>query len=375
MRILFLGNANNPLILNLATELKRADATLIIDIIAVNESAGESAINTFNKIWITGTPQGFWNRKGLKTFWMLRRFRGVLKSVDVKYDFLHMFFLHVGFSGSVDILQRLAKKRIISVFGSELYRSPEVVIRKLRSLVAISDHVTAANPDTLRDFRKRFGYPEGKTSICRFGLQPLRSIDAMKDVSKESHKAAIGIAPETFLITCGYNASAGQQHEAMINSISAVKECLPDPYLLLFPVAMGGTATYISELENKLKAANLNYKFIREFLPDSELAHLRCATDIMIQIQITDQLAGAMQEHLYAGNVVITGAWLPYSVLDERGIVWWKTERVDMLRETFTSVIREYKSNALRTRDNAGVIRDLSSWEQNIPIWYSLYQG
>ncbi len=374
MRILFLGNANNPLILNLAAELKRADTTLVIDIIAVNDNAGEAAQKTFNKIWVTGSPQGFWNRKGLKTLWMIRRFRNVLKSVDEQYDFLHMFFLHVGFSGSTDLLQRMARKRIISVFGSELYRSPEVVIRKLRSLVAIADHVTAANPDTLRDFRKRFGYPEGKTSICRFGLQPLRSIDAMKDISKESHKAAIGVAPETFLITCGYNASAGQQHDAMINAIAAVKELLPVPYLLLFPVAMGGTASYVSELENKLKSANLNYKFIREFLPDTELAHLRCATDIMIQIQITDQLAGAMQEHLYAGNVVITGAWLPYAVLDEGGIVWWKTESPEKLRVILAEVLKNYNEYIGLTSRNRVVISSLSSWAETIEHWCHLYR-
>jgi len=373
MRILFLGNANNPLILNLAAELKRTDTTLLIDIIAVNDNAGEAAHRTFNKIWITGSPQGFWNRKGLKTLWMIRRFRTVLKSVDEQYDFLHMFFLHVGFSGSTDLLQRIARKRIISVFGSELYRSPEVVIRKLRSLVAIADHVTAANPDTLRDFRKRFVYPEDKTSICRFGLQPLRSIDAMKDVSKESHKAAIGIAPETFLITCGYNASAGQQHYAMINAITAVKELLPDPYLLLFPVAMGGTATYISELENKLKSANLNYKFIREYLPDNELAHLRCATDIMIQIQITDQLAGAMQEHLYAGNVVITGAWLPYAVLEEGGIVWWKTNSPENLGSSLAEVLKNYHEYNGLSSKNRAIIGSLSSWAETIASWRNLY--
>lgn len=374
MRILFLGNANNPLILHLAAELKRTDSSLTIDIIAVNESAGESARKVFGRIWVTGTPTGFWNRKGLKTLWMIKRFRKVLKSVDVKYDFLHMFFLHVGFTGSVDILQRIARKRIISVFGSELYRSPEVVIRKLKSLVAIADHVTAANPDTLRDFRKRFGYPENQTSICRFGLQPLRSIDTMKDVSKEVHKNAIGISPETFLITCGYNASAGQQHDAIINAIAGCKALLPDPYLLLFPVAMGGSDAYISQLENKLKSAQLNYKFIREFLPDDQLAHLRCGTDVMIQIQITDQLAGAMQEHLYAGNVVITGSWLPYAVLDEGGIVYWKTESPENLQSTLSSVLRNYSGNMLLTKGNAGVIGKLSSWEQNIPFWYGLYR-
>jgi hypothetical protein len=374
MRILFLGNANNPLILHLATELKRADSSLNIDIIAVNESAGEAARSVFDRIWVTGTPSGFWNRRGLKTLWMIRRYRKVLKSVDVKYDFLHMFFLHVGFSGSTDLLQRIARKRIISVFGSELYRSPEVVIRKLRSLVAIADHVTAANPDTLRDFRKRFAYPESKTSICRFGLQPLRSIDAMTDVSNEAHKAAIGISPETFLITCGYNASAGQQHEAIIKAISGLKKMLPAEYMLLFPVAMGGSDSYISELENKLKAAQLNYKFIRDFLPESDLAHLRCATDIMIQIQITDQLAGAMQEHLYAGNVVITGAWLPYAVLDEGGIVYWKTESPEKLGDTLADVLQQYATFKLRTNGNAGVIGNLSSWERCLTHWHALYR-
>jgi hypothetical protein len=374
MKILFLGNANNPLILNLAAELKRADTSLVIDIIAVNDTAGEAAKKTFDKIWVTGSPRGLWNKKGLKTLWMIRRFRKVLKSVEEKYDFLHMFFMHVGFSGSVDILQRIAQKKIISVFGSELYRSPDVVIHKLKSLVAIADHVTAANPDTLVDFRKRFQYPQDKTSVCRFGLQPLRYIEKLKDVSKSEHKKASGFDPDSFVITCGYNASPGQQHLSIIAALKNLKSQLPENYILLFPMAMGGRAEYIAEIEDAVKAAGFNYRFIRNFLADEDLAHLRCATDIMIQIQITDQLAGAMQEHLFAGNVVITGSWLPYKVLDDSGIIYWKTESAERLALTLMDVLTQYSEYSNLISGNSSIIGKLSSWPETIKNWSVLYR-
>jgi hypothetical protein len=364
MKILFLGNANNPLILNLAAELKRADSSITIDIIAVNESAGEAAVNTFNRIWITGTPSGLWNRKILKTIWMMRRFRNVLKSVDTTYDFLHMFFMHVGFSGSADILQRIARRRIVSVFGSELYRSPDVVIRKLKSLVAIADHVTAANPDTLVDFIKRFQYPQEKTSVCRFGLQPLRYIEKLKGVTKSEHKKASGFDPDSFVITCGYNASPGQQHHSIIAALKNLKSQLPEKYILLFPMAM----------EDAVKAAGLTYRFTRNFLPDEDLAYMRCATDVMIQIQITDQLAGAMQEHLYAGNVVVTGSWLPYKVLDDSGIVYWKTESAERLTATLADVLAHYSEYLSQIGGNSSVIGKLSSWPETIKNWSGLYR-
>ncbi len=49
----------------------------------------------------------------------------------------------------------------------------------------------------------------------------------------------------------------------------------------------------------------------------------------MIQLQATDSFSSSMRETLYAGNIVITGDWLPYGTLDEKGVFMLKVSSVE----------------------------------------------
>lgn len=373
MKILFLGNGNNPLLVHLAGRIRQSRPDISIDIVSEAAITNHSSSTAFGKVYEIPKRTGLWNKPILKTLWMIRNFRATLDMVEREYDYVHMFFLHIGYSKSLDILQRIAPRMIISIFGSELYRSPEMVLNRLQVLVNAAEKVTAANEMTLRDFRKRFGVSESKTQICRFGLAPLDAIMKIARVSKEAHLKRVGLPTDAFVITCGYNASPGQQHELIIDSLARVKSQLPANYLLVFPVAMGGNEERINMIESKLKSAGLKHKFIRNFLPDEELAHFRCATDVMIQIQRTDQLSGAMQEHLFAGSVVITGDWLPYSVLDNAGIIYEKIANPSEVGEKVLDVCNKIPDLKSKLEMNKDIIWSLSSWEKCTDSWIALY--
>lgn len=374
MKILFLGNGNNPLLVHLAARIKVQRPDISIDIVSEATITNRTNAAVFGKVYEIPTRTGLWNKPILKTLWMIRNFRSTLNTVDGKYDVIHMFFLHIGYSKSIDILQKLAPRLILSIFGSELYRSPELVLKRLQNLVNASQLVTAANESTLSDFKNRFGVSEDRTRICRFGLAPLDTIKKVAHLSREEHRKKAGLPVDAFIITCGYNASPGQQHEAIIDSLARVKSQLPANYLLVFPVAMGGNEERINMIEAKLKSVGFNHKFIRNFLPENDLAHFRCATDVMIQIQKTDQLSGAMQEHLFAGCAVITGSWLPYSVFDAAGVVYRKVNNPIEVGEKTAEVCRTYTDLKSRLHVNEGIIWNLSSWEKCADSWISLYK-
>ena len=108
-------------------------------------------------------------------------------------------------------------------------------------------------------------------------------------------------------------------------------------------------------------------------MSDEDLARLRCATDIMVQVQPTDQLAGAMQEHLFAGSVVITGDWLPYGVLRDAGVRFWTVPDRAALTGSLRECLEELSVRQAQCVGNAVPIRGLSSWSHTAPQWSALY--
>jgi glycosyltransferase involved in cell wall biosynthesis len=106
---------------------------------------------------------------------------------------------------------------------------------------------------------------------------------------------------------------------------------------------------------------------------DREVAFLRLSSDIMIQVQNTDSFSSSMREHLYAGNVVITGDWLPYETLDKKGCFMLKVSDVDLVGEKLVYAINNLDSLKKRCQGNPEIIWELSSWENNIDSWCNLY--
>jgi hypothetical protein len=117
----------------------------------------------------------------------------------------------------------------------------------------------------------------------------------------------------------------------------------------------------------------LQHRVITDLMSDMDLARLRCATDIMVQVQPTDQLSGAMQEHLHAGSVVITGAWLPYGVLSDAGVRFWTINDRAGLAKELEACISELSDREAACVGNDAPIRALSSWSQTAPQWSALY--
>jgi len=159
----------------------------------------------------------------------------------------------------------------------------------------------------------------------------------------------------------------------IIAAVRALPEEQRDRVFLVVPMTMGGDAAYIGEVKAACVASGLEHRVITGLMSDEELARLRCATDIMVQIQPTDQLSGAMQEHLFAGSLVITGAWLPYDVFREAGVRFWTVRDHTELGSAITRCLKELDGRRAECLGNADPIMRLSGWANNAPVWSALY--
>jgi len=212
-----------------------------------------------------------------------------------------------------------------------------------------------------------------KLRICRFGLAPLEVLRKL-DLNKMECRKHLELPEDSLILTVGYNNSPAQQHIEILNSIQKRRREVPENLFLVFPMTYGATDKYRKTVRKHLEQHGFRYKIFDKFMPDEEMAMLRRASDLMIQVQITDQFSGSMQEHLYTENVVITGDWLPYGTLDEKGIFMLKVSSVEEVGEKLVYALNNLDSLKEKCKKNPEIIWELSSWEKNIHSWIDMYE-
>ena len=103
-----------------------------------------------------------------------------------------------------------------------------------------------------------------------------------------------------------------------------------------------------------------------------DIARLRIACDIVINVQTTDSLSASIQEHLMAGARLIVGDWLPYGIFERIGA---DIRRVDT-RAAITEALEANISRKPAARTACSqAIYDRSSWDSCIGQWMDLYRG
>ncbi len=130
---------------------------------------------------------------------------------------------------------------------------------------------------------------------------------------------------------------------------------------------------YSESIIEVFQGSGIEHKILSTYLTDNEVAHLRNASDIMIQLQPTDQLSGAMQEHMFAENVVITGSWLPYQVLEDEGVYFRKVDTIPQINNDLLYCLKHLEEEQQKAKGNKEIIYSLSSWPVNIEKWNNLY--
>ena len=122
-----------------------------------------------------------------------------------------------------------------------------------------------------------------------------------------------------------------------------------------------------------LNNTSLNSLVLDEFLTPTENACLRKISDILLNLPLSDQFSGSMQETLYAENIVLTGSWLPYEELLNQGIYMHSIDVFNNFSEELILIVKNLNSFKLNTSKNKEIIRTFSHWNITIDCWKDLY--
>lgn len=377
-RILLVGDGNHQFITNLALWLtKYPKNKFVIDIFSYttlqkenkkyyNTIFGEIGNNLFYNI--------ISNIKGVRRCFRMLFYNKILSSLP-KYDVIHLHYLSVD---SYFLIEQFKKKTeatiIISLWGSDMYRVKHINERGFIDACKKADIVTFTNQKSIDYFQSKYKWNKKNLQLCRFGLAPLKNLRNLSSSSEECKKL-LGLDTKKLAISIGYNLSPAQQHLAILSQFenSEVKS-LKDKIQLILPITYGGTYKYKNQLLKYLKQLPFDYTVYDTFLTNDKVAQIRKASDIMIQLQKTDQFSGSMQEHLFARNVVITGSWLPYQTIKEYGAWFLEVEEVEELSKVIPDLINNFQKYEQKTINNPQSISELSSWEKNIINWINLYK-
>ncbi|MCH9812848.1 MAG: glycosyltransferase [Epsilonproteobacteria bacterium] len=265
-------------------------------------------------------------------------------------------------------------KFVMTFYGSDFYRTSNRVKKMQRKLYKAADAITFTNPRTKASFLDYYQAFDKKSHVCRFGLSTLDFIDKNRDKSKKEMQKNLGYDSHKVIVTCGYNATKAQQHAQMIENLVKLDKKILANCQFIFPLTYGDSSNR-EVVKQRLAQTTLDYIVLEHFLYEDENAYIKLASDVMINILETDSFSGSMQEFLYAGNIVITGRWLPYELFEEKGIEFYKIDHPSALSEKIEEIydnVPMLKSNLSKNRE---IIHNLSHWNNTISSWIKVYQS
>lgn len=286
------------------------------------------------------------------------------------YDIIHIHFLEKHTEFLMNNLLNSSSKLIISIWGSDFYKKSLDELNKYISLFNKASLITFTSKETLKEFKKNLNV---NTPLVTqpFGLALIDYLHHNK-YTKEKAKKILGLN-NSFTITVGTNGRRMQNHIEIFEAINSVINYLPHKTKILLPLTYKREKEHLAAIKKYIKEnKNIDFVLFEEFMYNHQLALLSSATDVLIQVQNTDQFSGTMLEHIYAGSKIITGSWLPYKILIEKGIPLNLVEKVEDVGKKIIE-IKDQENFNLEHQQN--VVWELSSWSSNANKWVTLYRN
>ncbi|HVW83833.1 MAG TPA: hypothetical protein VHB50_04105 [Bryobacteraceae bacterium] len=222
-------------------------------------------------------------------------------------------------------------------------------------------------------FLAKFGWEwESKIRIVNYGseLATVSSARPLKDRFRLEHN----IPAERICVCVGNSASVGNQHLRVLAALARMSPEKLARLVVVVPMTYGATPAYLEQVRRAAQAHPATVVLLERFLTDAESAALRWSTDVLVHVPVSDQFSASMCESIYAGSVLITGAWLPYSRLRLAGIPYHELEDIACLPERLDEILDNIESERQKAIAAAPKMWDLMAWESVIPRWIRLYR-
>ena len=340
----------------------------------VDDNVRNELLSVFENVFVNPYPKGFIKKipklRVLQGIWAMKRMARNFSN----YDVIHFHFYYYYYALLISVLRRKTKLLFITFFGSDFMRINNFRHFINKKVIGKFDGVFAINEVMLNNVRERYLIKhKPETDIMVLLMSSFIAYKSfLSSNTPESTKASLSITKKA--LVCGYSAAALMQHEHMIDALTRIEDKLK-PFKVIFPMTYGWRGEEIrTRVRNKLQSTSLDWTILEDYMNTGQVHTLRLATDIFINLPETDQLAASLMEHLTAGNVVITGTWLPYQYLKDKGIYFVSIDNLAELPTVLSEVIENLDYHRHKSEFNRDIILKMMSWDNIKLSWYKYYR-
>lgn len=367
-KMLVIGDGDSIFVKDFINQYHKGKEGVIIDLISFGKDETNEVVRLQKNFH---TKLGF-SFSAVKNFFEFRN--NIIGKMDDDYDVVVIHFVYFFLAPHIFKIRSKTRKIVVVIWGSDFYRVTSKVKIFLQDIIYKNvDNIVFTNPKTKELFSEKKKYIKTKLNIARFGLPVLDEIDKLRREDYRQFCNNFSLPVDKIKIMVGYNASLAHQQLLVINQIVLFDKSILEKIHLIFPMGYGNNESRVLIEEILKKNKNIQYSILEKFYNFNEAAKLRLVTDILINIQPTDQFSGSMQETLYAGGWVLTGTWLPYdALLQFEPKMVLINEKEEVGKALANLIENNCKSSLVNTESIKAYIRNESSWGKNFSTWYNI---
>lgn len=369
-RILLVGDGNHVFVRYLVRWLKQESVDeIIIDVLSTNNKIDND--NMYDSIYLPKNNTFYTNNRKINILWFNLALFFEFKKIYKQYDYINFHFITADLSWLFKL--KLKCTTIVSFWGSDFYKANIKSKKIIHEIINKANIATCTNPQMGNDIIKEFKNLNKDIKKATFGLEPLEYLKK-NTLSPSESKNLLNIDKSKIVVSIGYNKSPNQQHIKILENIeTSLTQKQKQKIIIVLPLTYNGNLKYEEQIKSFMKDYPIENKLMFKFMTNQEVAILLNATDIFIQLQKTDQFSGSMQEHMYANNIVITGSWLPYKILEENDVYFRTVDSLENIGKDLSYCIDNLEKEVLQFGSNKEKIYELSGWPNVIVQWLKLF--
>lgn len=291
------------------------------------------------------------------------------------YDIYNLHYFDASMRDVVKLLPERAPL-VVSIWGSDIFQMAGLdVLAGQLEICERADLIAIHSLEMREIFLAKYGrHLERKIRLADFGLTRMDTIDRHR--SPETRKLFLlqhGIDASKRVLCVGQSGAVRNRHFEILAALKTLPPRHRDQLAIVVPLTYAAEPAYVAKVEQTAAELGLKIHVLKTFMTEDDVARLRICADIMIQVPSTDACSGAMCETLYADNLVIAGAWLPYGMLRRKGVYYREVESVSGIVDDLAWVLDHYDDEKKKTEGNRGKIRALLDPENTLDAWVSIY--
>jgi hypothetical protein len=282
-----------------------------------------------------------------------------VKPIFLEFDVFNFHLLTQNALSYLDFIPK-SKKIILSFWGSDLLNpSPNFNPELISKAINRADAITLHSIEMREIFLSKYGrdlFDKVHIVLVSDDTENLKKI-INKIPERESiiakFKSKYNIISNKKLLTIGHSGHDIDNHIKVLKSLSLLKEELKEGIAVILPMTYGcSDPNYFKEIKEFCRENNLSCIILDTFLSEDEIIELRIVSEIHIRTPKYDAFSLSLCETICSDNIIVTGAWLPYSRFRFSGAYFFEIDYYYKLTDLIENILNNFNEHRLKHQGN-----------------------